>query len=57
VSKLRYEPSDGFECERGHKLMKVFEEGQKYVHMLLCPRCDQDVIVKMEKEQEPNGKS
>jgi hypothetical protein len=57
VSKLRYEPSDGFECERGHKLMKVFEEGQKYVHMLLCPRCDQDVIVKMEQEQENNGQS
>ena len=52
--ELRFEHSD-WECERGHKLYKVFEPEQKHVHMLLCAQCDRDVIQKMEKKI--NGES
>lgn len=56
MSTLRYELSD-FRCEYGHRLYKIFEPGQKYVHRLLCKACDRDVILKMEREQGDNVKN
>lgn len=48
--KLVIESADGLRCEMNHGLVKVFEPGQKFVHRLLCPRCDNDIIREMEKE-------
>lgn len=48
---LRIEPARDFgcaECER--KLVKVYEPGFRTAFMLLCPRCDRDMIEEMGRE-------
>jgi hypothetical protein len=57
MNDLRWEISDSFKCEYGHRLYKIFEPGQKYVHHLLCKVCDREQIQKLEQENKTNGQS
>ena len=56
MSTLRFEHGDGLRCEFGHRLYKVYEPGQQYVHMLLCKLCDRHVIEELEASVPPPKK-
>ena len=48
---MRVEKADGLRCELGHLLNKYFRDGQKFGHMLLCPICDREYVMREFEEE------